>query len=377
MWNPLRRLRQRLPLHLAVQDLDDEIRLHLELRAEALASEGLPAAEALRRARLEFGAPERVKEECRDVRAGRLLREIRGRHALRVARGAPQSRPEHDDPGDDHAGHRRHRDRLRGFQCRGAQPGTLPGPRSTGVALGHQRATRHRRRAGAKGRFADGTRLAAMARPVRPVRGRSPPLRSTTPLTWEAHTASRRPMRDPNAEPAKAALVSPSFFEIAGVRPGLGRIFGPREPAVLLQHAYWRSRFQSRREIVGNKVWQGYGVRGQSRELLVAGVMPREFAVLTRSVDYLLPFDVDEFAKGQFGEDRLLAAIGRPQAASRSRRPRNVPMRSPGRWRSATLAAPGATACSSSRSPTTLRASSGPSCSRCSALSSCWCWSSR
>ena len=137
MWNPLRRLRQRLPLHLAVQDLDDEIRLHLELRAEALASEGLPAAEALRRARLEFGAPERVKEECRDVRAGRLLREIAAdmRSAWREARrnrGLSTT-----ILATITLGHRCHRDRLRGFQCRGAQPGTLPGPRSTGVALGH------------------------------------------------------------------------------------------------------------------------------------------------------------------------------------------------------------------------------------------------
>ena len=46
-------------------DMADEMAFHLAARAEALEREGLPREEALRRARLEFGAPDRYKEECR------------------------------------------------------------------------------------------------------------------------------------------------------------------------------------------------------------------------------------------------------------------------------------------------------------------------
>jgi predicted permease len=54
-------------------DLDEELRTHIELRAEALAGSGLTSAEAKRRARLEFGNPERLKEECRDTFPGSLI----------------------------------------------------------------------------------------------------------------------------------------------------------------------------------------------------------------------------------------------------------------------------------------------------------------
>ena len=92
---------------------------------------------------------------------------------------------------------------------------------------------------------------------------------------------------DPNAEPARVAIVSPAFFDITGVRPRIGRVFKPserrasqpvveqREPAVLLQDTYWRRRFQGREDIVGQTVWQDYGGGEWRQELLVAGVMPR------------------------------------------------------------------------------------------------------
>ncbi|HYL61160.1 MAG TPA: permease prefix domain 1-containing protein, partial [Candidatus Methylomirabilis sp.] len=52
----------------AERDMDAELRSHLESRAEDLIRIGVPRAEALRRARLEFGGLERVKEECRESR---------------------------------------------------------------------------------------------------------------------------------------------------------------------------------------------------------------------------------------------------------------------------------------------------------------------
>ena len=54
-------------------DLDDELRGHIQHRADVLERSGLPRVEAERRARLEFGNPERLKDECREAIAGNFL----------------------------------------------------------------------------------------------------------------------------------------------------------------------------------------------------------------------------------------------------------------------------------------------------------------
>jgi predicted permease len=56
------------------RELDDEIRAHVEHRADDLERGGLPRDEALRRARVEFGAAEAVKERLRDDRLTWLRR---------------------------------------------------------------------------------------------------------------------------------------------------------------------------------------------------------------------------------------------------------------------------------------------------------------
>ena len=50
-----------------IQDLDEEMRLHVELRAAANRRDGLHAAEARRQALLRFGNPLKLREEARDV----------------------------------------------------------------------------------------------------------------------------------------------------------------------------------------------------------------------------------------------------------------------------------------------------------------------
>ena len=54
-------------------ELDDELRAHLERQVEKYIQSGLPIGEAQRRARLEFGGLEQVKEECRDARGSNFL----------------------------------------------------------------------------------------------------------------------------------------------------------------------------------------------------------------------------------------------------------------------------------------------------------------
>jgi predicted permease len=72
-------------------DMAAELRAHLEACVEDLTAGGMPRAEAERRARLDFGAIEAVKEECREACGLRwsdeLVRNVR--FALRVLRKKP------------------------------------------------------------------------------------------------------------------------------------------------------------------------------------------------------------------------------------------------------------------------------------------------
>src|SRR5260370_17330278 len=52
----------------AESDLDKELRFHLEQQIASYIAAGIPPEEARRRANLEFGSLERVKEEVRDTR---------------------------------------------------------------------------------------------------------------------------------------------------------------------------------------------------------------------------------------------------------------------------------------------------------------------
>ena len=62
-------------------ELEEELRAHIQIRADDLERLGLTRIEAERRARIEFGGHERFKEECREAIAGnsidRALQDVR------------------------------------------------------------------------------------------------------------------------------------------------------------------------------------------------------------------------------------------------------------------------------------------------------------
>jgi putative ABC transport system permease protein len=60
----------------AEEELDKELRFHLEQHTSDLIEEGYSPEEAWRRARLALGGPEQVKEMCRDARSVRLLEDL-------------------------------------------------------------------------------------------------------------------------------------------------------------------------------------------------------------------------------------------------------------------------------------------------------------
>ena len=64
--------------HRHERQLDAEIRFHIDRMAQDYVSRGIAPEEAHRRARIEFGGAEQIKEECRDVRSMRWLRDAVG-----------------------------------------------------------------------------------------------------------------------------------------------------------------------------------------------------------------------------------------------------------------------------------------------------------
>ena len=73
------------------RQLDAELRDHVERQVADYVAGGMPEAEARRRARLEFGGLDRVKEECRDARGTRWLEDAGQdlRYALRLLGASP------------------------------------------------------------------------------------------------------------------------------------------------------------------------------------------------------------------------------------------------------------------------------------------------
>jgi hypothetical protein len=77
----------------ADQELDDELRDHLERKTEEYMAQGMTQEEARRRARIDLDGIEQTKEKCRDARRVNWIQDLIQdiRYGLRTLRKSPDA----------------------------------------------------------------------------------------------------------------------------------------------------------------------------------------------------------------------------------------------------------------------------------------------
>lgn len=252
-------------------EMEEELRSHIQLRADDLERSGVPRAEAERRARMEFGPDLRLREECQDAAGGTfvesLLQDLR--ITLRMLRKSP------------------------GFTCVAVI--------TLALAIGANAVV-----------FA--ALNAVVLRPLNVPRAES--LYSIhrvndngASLSYPNYVDYRDRNRsfedlaaydilaaglDTGRNPSRVWLlaVTGNYFDALGIQPHLGRFFHSSDergqnsaPYIVLSHAFWRSRFQEDPGVVGRVV------QVNKHPFTIIGVAPPGFrgTILFLNPDFFLP----------------------------------------------------------------------------------------
>ncbi len=267
----------------AETDMDAEMRFHIASRADDLQRSGMPQAEALRRAHLDFGAMERAKEECRETRgltlleaaiqdfrfAARLLRKSPAFSAVAVVTLALG---------------------IGGNAAvfsivNGVLLNALPYPNPQQLVALHE----------SKPNFASGSISFPNFKDWKQTNRSFSALAISRPYGFSL-------MGNNGSEQVQARLVTSEFFSVFGVKPALGRDFAPGEdeigaPALaMISSSLWRRRFGGSSSIVGQSI------KLDDRAYTVIGIVPANFDLLTgsfRTADVYVPV-------GQWTNDALL-----------------------------------------------------------------------
>jgi predicted permease len=265
-------------------ELDDEIRFHLEREIEKHLRSGMSPVDARRQAMIHFGGVERVKEEYRDGRGDRPLSDLAGdtRYALRQLRRNP----------------------------------TLATAAILTLALGIGANVAIFSAVNAVMLrplpFAAPSRLAMLWEDNADKDWHQQEAAPANMLDWQDQVKSFAGLAGYQDffEDATLALggepqvikevgVTGGFFSVLGVTPALGRGFEERDtwqggPLIaVISHRAWRERFGSDPNVVGRSVT----LNGRSVQIM--GVMPPSFAFPTPEVDLWFPTAWDPNDRGQ------------------------------------------------------------------------------
>ena len=240
------------------EQLEKELRHHLDLHTSDLIGQGYSPEEARRQARLALGGPEQVKERCRDARGTRWLEELLQdlRFSVRMLLKNP------------------------GF--------TLVVVATLALGIGANTAI-------------FGLVDALLLRPLPVVKapgelvllmrgeGHGPTLsypdftvlRERNEVLSDLALYTQAPISFGNnvhSEIVLGAMVSANYFDVLGIRPSFGRAFLPEEdhtpgahPVVVLNHSFWQTRFNSDRTLVGQTIVLN------NRRFTVVGIAPPDF----------------------------------------------------------------------------------------------------
>ena len=249
-------------------ELAGELEFHLRMRAEALQRSGLSRGEALRRARVELGNPEKIKEDVRDLRSGAgldaLLQDLRyGLRMLRRHPGVTAIGVASLTVGIGVCTYF-----FSQFNAMVLRP--LPGSRAPRALAASSETFSYP----VFERFRE---LDAIADAAAAYIGPTP-----------FHVVSDE--SDPASEGARifGHLVSPGYFQVLGVTPAAGRFFDPEaervgsEAAVVVSDSFWRRRLNADPRAVGRTL------RINGRSVAIVGIAPEGF----RGVFPVNPADV-------------------------------------------------------------------------------------
>ena len=261
--NLLKGLRVRLRAFLfreaVEEELDDEIRFHLDMATEKLIRSRLAPDEARRRALLDFGGVERFKEKSRDVRGLPLVEEVARNLTVGLRRLA--SNPVHALAiiGTLALGIGANTAIFSVVDAVMLRPSPFPDPERLVMLWETDRAS--------------GTSHEPASWPdIVDFRERSLTLSAVGSMRGGVATL----MEGEAPERVTGLVVTPGLLGVLGVEPLEGRLFSPDEGAfgaaqtILLGEVFWRARFGADPDIVGSTIALSDG------PATVVGVLPAE-----------------------------------------------------------------------------------------------------
>ena len=263
-----------------VEELDEEVRSHIELRADDLERSGMARAQAERQARIEFGGQERVKEESYEALGGNFLDTLLldGRFAVRMLRKSPSF--------------------------------TTMAVVTLALAIGANAVVFG---------VMDGLVLRPLNVPQAEnlygtAYGEDPGFQSyPNYLDLRNRNHSFEDLAafsfafvgldtGGNASVASGFATTGNYFDVLNVHPYLGRFFSPADergpnsaPYLVLSYSYWHSRFQEDRNVIGRVV------QLNKHPFTIIGVAPPEFrgTLVFISADFFMPIVNQEQVDGQ------------------------------------------------------------------------------